>query len=498
MSTRYYACIDLKSFYASAECVSRGLDPLDTNLVVADDRRTEKTICLAITPSLKSYGLPGRARLFEVNQKVRDINRLRKRNTTLDTFLGKSYSKAELDENPNLELDFLIARPRMAHYIDCSTKIYQIYLNHLAPSDIFPYSIDEVFCDITDYLKYTHSTPRDFVTRMIQDVYQATGITATAGIGTNLYLAKIAMDIVAKHQAPDQNGARIAELDERTYREKLWSHQPITDFWRIGPGYTKKLAKNGLYTMGDVARCSKIDADFLYKLFGVNAELLIDHAWGYEPCTIHDVKNYRPKNHSLGAGQVLQCPYDYEKTKLIVKEMADQLALNLTAKHLITNQITLTVSYDASSLDKFPHYQGATHSDHYGRQVPTHAHGTYNLPAYSASARQIITGALDIFARTVNPEFFARRVTIVAGHVIDENSYIDEQILEQLELFVDPLELEKSRQNSNNFLAAEKRLQTAILNIKRRFGKNAIFRAMNLEKGATALTRHHQIGGHQA
>lgn len=549
MSNRFYACIDLKSFYASVECVERNLNPLDTHLVVADARRTEKTICLAISPSLKSYGLPGRARLFEVKQKIEQINRSRQRQTSLGTFLGKSSCHSELLKNPNLELDFVIAPPRMAHYIDYSTKIYQIYLSHLAPCDIFPYSIDEVFCDITDYLHYTNSTPRDFVTKMIHEVYEQTGITATAGIGTNLYLAKIAMDIVAKHTEPDENGARIAELTEQTYRETLWTHQPITDFWRIGPGYAKKLYNYGLRTMGDVARCSLIDEDFLYKLFGVNAELLIDHAWGYEPCQISDIKNYRPKNHSVGAGQVLHEPYNYQKTELIVKEMADALALDLTAKHLVTNQITLTVSYDASSLKNYPspqnsapaktkssinlpdsasakntfnqksaHHASAnshifaesadsasdisTHLDRYGRRVPTHAHGTSNLQNFSASASEIIKAALDIFHRTVNPNFFARRVTITAGRVIDENSYnsenIDKKILEQLDLFTNPTELEQNRKNLEVYYANEKRLQVALLDIKRRYGKNAIFRAMNLEDGSTALSRHQQIGGHQA
>ena len=502
-----YIAIDLKSFYASVECKERNRDPLTTNLVVADKSRTEKTICLAVSPSLKSYGIPGRPRLFEVVQKVREANNNRRWKAPNRTFTGSSDDKAELDANPALEIDYIVAPPRMAYYMEYSTKIYNVYLKYVAPEDIFPYSIDEVFMDVTDYLQTYRMTARELAMTMIQDVLQTTGITATAGIGTNMYLCKIAMDIVAKHIEPDKNGVRIAELDEMSYRRKLWSHRPITDFWRVGNGYAKKLEEHGLYTMGDIARCSigkpneLYNEELLYKLFGINAELLIDHAWGYEPCTMEQVKAYKPETNSVSSGQVLHCPYDYDKAKLIVKEMTDQMVLDLVDKGLVTDQLVLTIGYDIENLSN-PNlknqYKGEITIDRYGRKVPKHAHGTANLKKKTSSTRLITNAVMDLYDRIVDEHLLVRRITITANKLVDEKSVKQENEYQQLDLFTDYEAQRKKQTEEEEKLERERRMQEAMLSIKKKFGKNAVLKGMNLEEGATAKDRNGQIGGHKA
>lgn len=488
-----YCCIDLKSFYASVECRERNLDPLTTNLVVADKSRTEKTVCLAVSPSLKSYGIPGRARLFEVIQKVNEINFERRSKAHIYQFTGKSYNNTELLKNPRLELDYIVAKPRMAYYMKYSTQIYNIYLKYVSPEDIYPYSIDEVFIDITRYLKTMKMTPKEMVTTMIQDVYKTTGITATGGIGTNPYLAKIAMDIVAKHVNPNQYGVRIAELNEEIYRRTLWNHRPLTDFWRVGNGYIKKLEKNNLYTMGDIARCSINNEELLYKLFGINAELLIDHAWGYEPCTLKDIKSYKPNSNSLSSGQVLHCPYNYKQTKLIVKEMTDLLVLDLVDKHLMTKQIVLTIGYDISNLDNNNlNYNGEITIDRYGRSVPKHAHGTINLKEYTSSTKEMLEASIELYERIINKDLLVRRITIVANNVKSESEISKEKQNEQINLFSnldDELKKEEHRLKEN-------KLQHAIIDIKKKYGKNSILKAMNFEEAGTTIQRNAQIGGH--
>ena len=502
-----YIAIDLKSFYASVECKERNRDPLTTNLVVADKSRTEKTICLAVSPSLKSYGIPGRPRLFEVVQKVREANNKRRWKAPNRTFNGSSDDMAELDANPALEIDYIVAPPRMAYYMEYSTKIYNVYLKYVAPEDIFPYSIDEVFMDVTDYLQTYRMTARELAMTMIQDVLKTTGITATAGIGTNMYLCKIAMDIVAKHIEPDKNGVRIAELDEMSYRRKLWSHRPITDFWRVGNGYAKKLEEHGLYTMGDIARCSigkpneLYNEELLYKLFGINAELLIDHAWGYEPCTMEQVKAYKPETNSVSSGQVLHCPYDYDKAKLIVKEMTDQMVLDLVDKGLVTDQLVLTIGYDIENLSN-PNlknqYKGEITIDRYGRKVPKHAHGTANLKKKTSSTRLITNAVMDLYDRIVDEHLLVRRITITANKLVDEKSVKQENEYQQLDLFTDYEAQRKKQTEEEEKLERERRMQEAMLSIKKKFGKNAVLKGMNLEEGATAKDRNGQIGGHKA
>ena len=502
-----YIAIDLKSFYASVECKERNRDPLTTNLVVADKSRTEKTICLAVSPSLKSYGIPGRPRLFEVVQKVREANNKRRWKAPNRTFNGSSDDMAELDANPALEIDYIVAPPRMAYYMEYSTKIYNVYLKYVAPEDIFPYSIDEVFMDVTDYLQTYRMTARELAMTMIQDVLKTTGITATAGIGTNMYLCKIAMDIVAKHIEPDKNGVRIAELDEMSYRRKLWSHRPITDFWRVGNGYAKKLEEHGLYTMGDIARCSigkpneLYNEELLYKLFGINAELLIDHAWGYEPCTMEQVKAYKPETNSVSSGQVLHCPYDYDKAKLIVKEMTDQMVLDLVDKGLVTDQLVLTIGYDIENLSN-PNlknqYKGEITIDRYGRKVPKHAHGTANLKKKTSSTRLITNAVMDLYDRIVDEHLLVRRITITANKLVDEKSVKQENEYQQLDLFTDYEAQRKKQAEEEEKLERERRMQEAMLSIKKKFGKNAVLKGMNLEEGATAKDRNGQIGGHKA
>lgn len=485
-----YISIDLKSFFASVECVERGLDPNTTNLVVADSSRTEKTVCLAVTPSLKAYGISGRARLFEVLQKVKEVNIARKGKIANNEFSGKSYDDIELKKDKDLELDFIIAPPRMSYYMKYSTEIYKIYLKYFAPEDIFSYSIDEIFCDITHYLKTYKMTARQLVTKVMQDVYETTGITATAGIGTNLYLCKVAMDIVAKHVKPDKNGVRIAGLDEQTYRKLLWDHKPITDFWRVGKGYAKKLEKYRIYTMGDIARMSVQNEDLLYDLFGVNAELLIDHSWGWESATIKSVKEYKPTTNSISSGQVLHCPYNYGNTKLIVKEMTELLSLDLVRKNLVTNQIVLDIGYDIENLCS--EYKGEIDIDRYGRKVPKHAHGTINIDHYTSSTKAIMEAVVELYEKIMNKNLLVRRLNVTANNVINISD-VKEEPCEQLNLFINYDEINKRREKEK----AEREIQKAMINIKSKYGKNAIIKGMNLQKEGTTIERNSQIGGHK-
>lgn len=505
--SKTYIAIDLKSFYASVECRERNRDPLTTNLVVADPSRTEKTICLAVSPSLKKYGLSGRARLFEVIQKVKAANNIRKLKAPNKVFCGSSDDSIELQKKPSLKIDYIIAPPRMARYMEYSTKIYNIYLKYIAPEDIHIYSIDEVFIDVTHYLSTYNMTARELAMTMIQDILSTTGITATAGIGTNMYLCKIAMDIVAKHIEPDKNGVRIAELDEMSYRRLLWNHRPITDFWRVGRGYSKKLEKIGLYTMGDIARCSigkptdYYNEELLYKLFGINAELLINHAWGYEPCTMEDVKAYKPETNSISSGQVLHCPYEFDKARLVVKEMTDLMVLDLVDKGLVTNQIVLTIGYDIENItdkNRSQSYKGTVTTNYYGKKVPKPAHGTTNLPKQTSSTTLITNAVMELYDKIVNKKLLIRRINIVANKLVDEHSVKNANKYEQLDLFTDYEILKKQREKENAESEREKRMQNTILDIKKKFGKNAILKGMNLQEGATAKDRNNQIGGHKA
>ena len=487
-------CIDLKSFYASVECVERGLDPLTTNLVVADSSRTEKTVCLAVTPSLKQYGLSGRSRLYEVVTKVNEINRERKKYGKL---IGKSYNDIELKKNKRLELDYIIAIPRMKYYMKYSTDIYNIYLKYLAPEDICVYSVDEVFCDITSYLKTYKMTPKELVTKIIKDVYDTTGITATAGIGTNMYLAKIAMDIVAKHTEANEYGVRIAELDEMSYRVKLWNHKPLTDFWRVGKGIANKLEEYNMHTMGDVARCSIENENLLYKLFGINAELLIDHAWGYEPCSMKDVKSYVPLNTSLSSGQVLHEPYDYKKARLIVKEMIELLTLDMVEKHFVTDQIVLTVGYDVENLKgNRINYVDEIKKDFYGRNVPKSAHGTVRIDHKTSSTTIITRELIKLYDSIINPNLTIRRINIAVCNLENENNS-KKQIYKQYDLFSNIKEEDELEKKELENEKKERNIQRAILNIKNKYGKNSILKAMNLEEGGTTIERNKQVGGHR-
>lgn len=507
MKNRTYMAIDLKSFYASVECIERDLDPLTTNLVVADTSRTEKTICLAVSPSLKAYGISGRARLFEVVQKVKEVNAARLCEAPGRVFSGASFNDIELKASPGISLDYIAAPPRMAHYIEYSTRIYNIYLKYIAPEDIHVYSIDEVFLDATDYLNTYNLSARELATKMIQDVLKTTGITATAGIGTNLYLSKIAMDIQAKRILADQNGVQIAELDEMSYRHLMWSHRPLTDFWRVGRGYARKLEEQGLLTMGDIARCSigkptdYYNEDLLYKLFGINAELLIDHAWGWEPCTLADIKAYKPSTNSIGSGQVLHSAYTFDKAKLIVREMTDLLVLDLVDKRLVTDQLVLTVGYDIENLtnpERKNSYHGAITTDHYGRSVPKSAHGTTNLSRQTSSTNLIMDAVTELFERIVDKVLLIRRVNITANHVVDEAAVQKTDNYEQLDLFTDYAAVQAKKEEEEAGLAREKKVQKAMLEIKKKYGKNAILKGINLEEGATTVDRNKQIGGHKA
>ena len=505
--TKAYIAIDLKSFYASVECKERNRDPLTTNLVVADQSRTEKTICLAVSPSLKSYGIPGRPRLFEVVQKIKEVNNTRRWKALNRTFTGSSDDSTELNANPALKVDYIVAPPRMEYYLEYSSKIYNIYLKYIAPEDIFPYSIDEVFIDATDYLNTYQMTARELAMTMIRDVLKTTGITATAGIGTNMYLCKIAMDIVAKHIKPDKDGVRIAELDEMSYRRKLWNHRPLTDFWRVGKGYAKKLEEHGLFSMGDIARCSIgkpnefHNEELLYKLFGVNAELLIDHAWGWEPCTVADIKAYKPSTNSISTGQVLACPYTADKARLVVREMADQLVLDLVSKGFVTDRLVLTVGYDIDNLNdpaRRIHYHGKTETDRYGRTLPKSAHGTQSLGELTSSTRKLMDAATTLFDRIIDPNLLIRRMYLVANHVIPESDAPQPARCEQLDLFTDYAAEQERRRAEQAALERERKLQQAALAIKSKYGKNALLKGMNLEKGATAIERNGKIGGHNA
>ncbi|MBE6599190.1 MAG: DNA methylase [Ruminococcaceae bacterium] len=505
MEQKQYVCIDLKSFFASVECVERGLDPMNTNLVVADVGRTEKTICLAVTPPLKAYGIPGRARLFEVIEKLKMVNARRQQSAPGRCLVGSSSFDSELKGNPSLAVDFIAAPPRMAYYIKYSTMIYEIYLKYVAPEDIHVYSIDEVFINLTPYLKTYGITARRLTSLMIADVFRTTGITAAAGIGTNLYLAKIAMDIEAKHTEADENGVRIAELDELSYRRRLWNHRPLTDFWRIGGGYARRLETNGIYTMGDVARCSLggegdyYNEDLLYKLFGINAELLIDHAWGRESCTIEDIKAYIPESHSISSGQVLQSPYPFEKARLIVREMADALVLDLVDKGLVTGQMALAVGYDAECLKGERDYRGECTIDHYGRKIPKAAQGTVNLPSQISSTKLITSALMNLFDRIVDPNLTVRRLNITACGVVAESKAAPRNDSgEQLDLFTDYEAIERKRAEEAAALMKERNMQKAVLALKKKYSKNIILRGMNFEEGATARERNAQIGGHRA
>ncbi len=502
MKERTYIAIDLKSFYASVECRERGLDPMDTNLVVADEGRTDKTICLAVSPSLKTYGISGRSRLFEVKARVRAANADRRYLAPQKKLTGESHSYSELKKDPSLAVGFIIAPPRMAYYMEYSTRIYQVYMKYVAPEDIVVYSIDEVFMDVTDYLKTYKMTPRELAMKIILDVIDTTGITATAGIGTNLYLCKVAMDVLAKHIPADENGVRIAELDEMSYRRTMWHHTPLTDFWRVGHGTAKKLESYGMYTMGDVARCSHRNEDLLYRLFGKNAELLIDHAWGWEPTTVKAIKAYRPSTNSIGSGQVLHIPYEADKARLVLREMADMLSLDLVDKGLVTDQIVVTVGYDIENIndpERRSKYRGEVVEDRYGRRIPKHSHGTENLSGFSSSTKEIVNAASRLFDRIVDPSLLIRRMNITANRVTDEkNAPKVTDLGEQLDMFTDydALSAEKEREKAD--LEREKRMQQAMLTIKKKYGKNAILKGMNFEDGATAKDRNAQIGGHKA
>ena len=499
---RSYIAIDLKSFYASVECVDRGLDPLDTNLVVADAERTDKTICLAVSPSMKAHGLSGRPRLFEVRQRIREINLQRSCNSPLRRFTGKSVCASELASHPELAVDYIVATPRMAEYMRRSAQIYKVYLKYIAPEDIHVYSIDEVFIDATSYLRNYGMTPHELALRMIRDVLMTTGITATAGIGSNMYLCKVAMDIVAKKMKPDADGVRIAELDEMSYRRLLWDHRPITDFWRVGHGISRRLEMYGMTTMGDVALCSVENEDLLYSLFGVNAELLIDHAWGWEPVTMDYVKAYRTETRSMSSGQVLSCPYSVDKARVVAREMAETISLDMLDKGLVADQIVLVVGYDSTSLTDpvaASGYHGRISTDFYGRQVPFHAHATVNLPFPTSSTRIITDAVAELFDKSVNPALMVHRITITVNHMISEQDAAPSRnnTERQLELFVDYEALEASRKKEEHNLRRERSLQKALLRIKKMHGKNSILRGLNFAEGSTQRDRNFQIGGHR-
>ncbi len=495
--------IDLKSFYASVECQERNLDPLTTNLVVADESRTEKTICLAVSPTLKKYGIGGRARLFEVIQRVREVNEERRKRAPNHQLTGESYDDLALKKDPSLALSYVVAKPRMAFYIDYSARIYEIYLKYISPEDIHVYSIDEVFIDATNYLNTYHVKPRELAQMIIHDIYKTTGITATCGIGTNLYLCKVAMDIVAKKLKPNQYGVRIAQLDEERYKKYLWDHEPITDFWRVGNGYARRLQQAGLYTMGDIARCSlgkkedKYNEDLLFDLFGINAELLIDHAWGKEPCTMKDIKAYKPSANSLGSGQVLSKPYTFDKARLILKEMLDSLTLDLFEKGLVTDSLVLTIGYDKENLENDAYY-GEVKEDFYGRKIPKHAHGTVRIKDATNSNMLITKVVLELYDRIVDRSMTIRRINITAIHVVSEMEAKKKTKVEQLDLFTDYQKLEEERKKEEKELEREKKLQEATLKIKKKYGKNALLKGMDLEEGANAKERNTSIGGHKA
>ena len=498
MKERIYISIDLKSFFASVECVERKLDPLNANLVVADISRTEKTICLAVSPALKSYGVPGRPRLFEVVSLVDKFNAERIKNTNNYAFNGNSYLKNELDQNPNLKLSYIVARPRMALYIKYSTKIYNIYLKYVSSDDIHVYSIDEVFIDVTSYLKIYKMSGHDLAMMIVKDILKETGITATVGISTNMYLAKVAMDIVAKKAPADKDGVRIAYLDEKKYRELLWDHLPLTDFWRVGRGYSKRLDEHGLHTMGDIARCSIENESLLYEILGINAELLIDHAWGYEPCTISEIKKYRPESNSLSNGQVLKEPYSFDDARVVIQEMADSMALSLVEKKLVTNQIVINVDYDASNINGFSFYKGDLVYDRYNRKVPKWAHGTFNLDEYTSSSKLITDGVLNVFDRCVDKKLLIRKLNLCVNNVISKSKLKKHVKKMQLNLFDNYEILDKQKEQVKQKLVREEKTQEAFIKIKNKYGKNAVLRGVSYKDKATAKERNEQIGGHRA
>lgn len=492
-----YICIDLKSFYASVECIERGLDPLKTNLVVADKSRTNKTVCLAVSPALKQYGIGGRARLFEVIKKIEQVNAERKKKNNYCKFSGKSANDDVLKNDKTRELDLVIAPPRMAYYIEYSARIYNVYLKYISQEDIFVYSIDEIFADVTNYLNFYHLSAKELVSKMIKDVYKTTGITATAGIGTNLFLAKVAMDVVAKHIPADEYGVRIAELDELSYRKLIWSHKPITDIWRVGRGIAKKLEIYHMYTMGDIARCSVQNEELLYKLFGVNAELLIDHAWGYEPCTIESIKSYKPMAKSISSGQVLHSPYNYEKTKLIVREMADLLSLDLVSKKLVTDQLVLTIGYDIENITNSNiAYDGRITTDVYGRKIPYHAHGTINLSHKTSSSKIITNEMVKLFDRIINSNLLVRRINMSATRLSNETVEDNQEQYIQFDLFSDMDNQKNEIKYNKEDELKERNLQNTMLKLKEKYGKNSILKGMNLIEGGTTIERNRQIGGH--
>ncbi len=506
MGQKQYAAVDLKSFYASVECVERGLDPMTTNLLVADPGRTEKTICLAVSPSLKAYGISGRARLFEAVERIRQVNAEREQKLRGRKLTETSWDSLRLKEDPSLKVDYIVAPPQMALYMHYSARVYEVYLRYVAPEDIHVYSVDEVFLDVTPYLKASRKTAREFVSQILRDILKTTGITATAGIGTNLYLCKVAMDILAKHEPADQDGVRIAQLDEISYRRRLWDHRPLTDFWRVGRGYERKLEKVGLRTMGDVARCSLgkpeefYNPELLYSLFGINAELLIDHAWGFESCTIDQIKAYRPSTHSISTGQVLHMPYEWEKARLIVREMTDQLTLDLVDKELVCDQLTLTIGYDIENLtdpQRRKNYHGPVDTDHYGRQIPRHGHGTANLPEPCSSTRRITQAVMELYDRIADRDLLVRRINLTAARVIPESRQ-DTQGREYIQLGLFAEQSQQAREAEALAYTREKNRQQTVIRIKKRFGKNAIVKGMNLQEGATAMDRNRQIGGHRA
>ena len=495
MPDKTYIAIDLKSFYASVECQERQRNPLTTNLVVADASRTEKTICLAVSPSLKAHGIPGRARLFEVVQRVKEVNAERLRRAPGHVFKGKSWDAQELARDPSLELDYIVATPRMAYYMEYSTRIVDIYLKYVSMDDMHVYSIDEVFMDATDYIKTRGMSAHDFARMIVQNVLDTTGITATAGIGSNLYLCKIAMDIYAKHVPADKDGVRIAELNELSYRQYLWDHRPLTDFWRVGRGISRKLEANNMFTMGDVARQSVRDEGLLYRLFGVNAELLIDHAWGWEPCTIKEIKAYRPQSNSMSVGQVLAEPYSFDNAKIIIREMTDGLILELVEKGLVTDQMVLTVGYDTSSLTS--EYSGPVDTDWYGRKIPKQAHGSKNLGNPSSSTRLIMEKMLELYDEIVDRKLLVRRMYVVANHIVPAASVPKEPAFEQLDLFTDYEQAAQQKEEERASLEKEKKLQQAMLAIKKKHGKNAILHGTSYQEAATGRERNAQIGGHR-
>ena len=522
---RTYLAIDLKSYYASVEAADRHLDPLTTNLVVADSSRTEKTICLAVSPSLKAHGISGRARLFEVVQRVKEVNqerfqkamqlgKLPKDEDGNYHFTSASFDADALAADPALELSYIIAPPRMRLYEQISTHIFSIYMKYIALEDIHVYSIDECFLDVTSYLNTYRMSAHELAITMIREVLYTTGITATAGIGTNMYLAKVAMDIVAKHVKPDKDGVRIAELNERTYRELLWCHTPLTDFWRIGPGISKRLAALNCYTMGDIARLSVRNEDKLYAALGINAELVIDHAWGWEPTEIKTIKSYKPETNSISSGQVLMKPYDFDRARLIVKEMTELLTLDLVRKGVVTKKIELTIGYDRESIKCVyqgksikdsvytvvktgKHYSGTVVSDHYGRPVPKYAHGTGNISCWTSSTRRIMEVMTELYDKIVDPDLLVRRVTVVAVNLLREDD-IPEEAPEQLDLFTDYEALEKKKAAEAAADDREKRLQKATLLLQAKYGKNAVLKGMNLSEDGTTRLRNEQVGGHKA